>query len=173
VWFVLMLTLCPWVACRSAGDGPPADRGSMEQYARLAMPTRIEIQRFLTKPVSFAGSGNADGLEVILAAYDSAGDLTKLLGTFHFELQTRRLSDRIGTRVAFWPVEIGSEETLRQYRDHLTRFYCFPLQLDSPPLRPGRYVLSAWLHLPDGQRLFDEYEFSYDGAPAAPPPGRS
>ncbi len=169
---VLSLLLCPQSACRSAGSGPPPDQMQMEQYARLVMPTQIKIQPW-TKPVSYVGADSADGLEVILEAFDSAGDTTKVLGTFHFELQRRRLADRIGTRVAFWPVVIDSPDALRRYWDRLPRYYHFPLQLESAPLPPGRYVLSAWLHLPDGQRLFDEYEFNYEGAGAPPPAGHS
>ena len=39
---------------------------------------------------------------------------------------------------------------------------------DLSPLPAGQYVLSAWLLLPTGQRLFDEYEFTYDGTGAPP-----
>jgi hypothetical protein len=126
------------------------------------------MQRFLTKPVSYAGDGQADGLEVILAAYDASDDLTKVVGTFHFELEQRKRTESIGTRIAFWPVEIKSEKTLRMYRDHLSRFYQFPLRLDAKSLSAGQYVLSVWLQLPGGRRLFDEYEFTYDGTGAPP-----
>jgi len=119
--------------------------------------------------VSLAGDGSADALEVIVEARDSFDDLTKVVGTFHFDLSTRKLSDSVGTRVAFWPVEVNTEKTMRMYRDRLSKFYHFPLQLQTPPLPAGRYNLSMWLHLPTGQRLFDEYEFDYDGK-AAPPP---
>lgn len=155
-------------SCETPPSGQPTTEGELAAYVELVLPARIEIQRFLTKPVSFAGDGNADGLEVILAAYDAAGDLTKVVGTFHFELQTRRLSDRIGTRVAFWPVEINSNKAMILYRDPLSRFYDFPLELDHKPLPAGQYVLTAWLQLPTGRRLVDEYEFNYDGSGAAP-----
>lgn len=138
------------------------------QYVQLVLPARIEIQRFLTKPVSFASDGSADGLEVILAAYDSAGDLTKVVGTFHFELQVRKVGETIGTRAAFWPVDIKTEKAMRMYRDQLSRFYDFPLQLEQKPLPAGQYTLNVWLHLPTGGRLFDEYEFTYDGSGAPP-----
>lgn len=154
-------------ACESTGPRPATGDPELAEYVELILPARVEIQRYLTKPVSFAGDGKADGLEVILAAYDAADDLTKVVGTFHFELQTRRMSDRIGQRVAFWPVEVNSTETMHEYRDHLSRFYDFPLQLNEA-LTPGQYVLTAWLHLPTGRRLFDEYEFTYDGSGAPP-----
>jgi hypothetical protein len=57
---------------------------------------------------------------------------------------------------------------MRLYRDRLSRYYDFPLQLEHGPLPAGQYVLSVWLHLPTGQRLFDEYEFTYEGAGAPP-----
>jgi len=154
--------------CNHPPPAQPGGQGELAAYVELVLPARIEIQRYLTKPVSFAGDGKADGLEVILAAYDAAGDLTKVVGTFHFELQTRRISDRIGTRLAFWPLEINSYKTMHLYRDSLSRFYDFPLQLEHSPLPAGQYVLTVWLHLPTGRRLFDEYEFSYDGGGVPP-----
>ena len=157
--------------CNDAQPQMQTGDPELATYVQLILPQRIEIQRYLTKPVSFAGDGNPDGLEVILAAYDVSGDLTKVVGTFHFELQTRRHADHIGTRVAFWPVELKSEKAVRMYRDNLSRYYDFPLQLEQKPLPVGQYVLSVWLHLPTGQRLFDEYEFTYDGGGA--PPARS
>ncbi len=140
------------------------------QYVELVLPARIEIQKFLTKPVSFAGDGAADGVEVILAAYDAAGDLTKVVGTFHFELTQNHVKDSIGTRLAFWPVAIKTDAAMRLYQDRLSRYYEFPLELqpDHKPLPVGQYVLSVWLHLPTGRRIFDEYEFTYDGQGAAP-----
>jgi hypothetical protein len=153
-------------ACTTAHSEVQASDPEMAAYVELVLPTRIEIQRYLTRPVSFSGDGSADGLEVVLAAYDAAGDLTKVVGTFHFELQTRRLAERVGTRVAFWPLAVNSPEAMRMYRDPLSRFYQFPLELDQKPLPAGQYVLSVWLHLPAGRRLFDEYEFTYDGSGA-------
>ena len=159
------LGLC---ACNAPSTDVQATSPEVAEYVQLIMPARIQIQRFLTKPVSFAGDGSADGLEVILAAYDASDDLSKVVGTFHFELQARKVRESVGTRVAFWPVEMKTAQALRTYRDSLSRFYTFPLQLEQKPLPAGQYVLSAWLQLPTGQHLFDEYEFTYDGTGAPP-----
>ncbi len=166
--FSVILLLAPTVLCTCTADRPAVQVNDPEMaaYVQLVMPARIEIQRYLTKPVSHDGSGNADGLEAIVAAYDASEDLTKVAGTFHFELENRRLRDRIGSRVAFWPVEVNTDEAMQAYRDPLSRFYHFPLQLDHETLARGRYRLTVWLHLPTGQRLFDQYEFTYDGSPA-------
>jgi hypothetical protein len=137
-------------------------------YLELVLPARIEIQRYLTKPVSYAGDGNADGLEVILAVYDKSEELTKVYGTLHFELVSRKITESVGTRVAFWPVDIKTDKAMHLYRDHLSRFYQFPLQLDQKSLPAGTYVLAVWLHLPGDRRLYDEYEFTYDGSGAPP-----
>ncbi len=145
-----------------------SDDPELAAYVQLVMPARIKILEW-TKPVSLAGDGNGDALEVILEARDAFDDLTKVVGTFHFELQVRRLSETLGARVGFWPVEVNSEKTMLMYRDRLSRFYHFPLQLKDTPLSSGHYVLSVWLHLPTGQRLYDEYEFDYDGSSAPPP----
>jgi hypothetical protein len=137
-------------------------------YLELVLPARIEIQRYLTKPVSYASDGNADGLEVILAVYDKSDELTKVYGTLHFELVHRKITESVGTRIAFWPIEITTDKAMHLYRDHLSRFYQFPLQLDQKALPAGQYVLSVWLHLPGGRRVYDEYEFTYDGSGAPP-----
>lgn len=155
----LTLSGCSESRVRFQSDDP-----ELAAYVQLVMPARIKVLEW-TKPVSLAGTGNADALEVILEARDSFDDLTKVVGTFQFELKSRRPSDPIGSRVAFWPVKIDSEKAILMYRDRLSRFYHFPLQLDQTPLPAGRYVLTVWLHLPTGQRLSDEYEFEYDGGP--------
>ena len=146
------------------------DSPDMTAYVQLIMPTRIEIQRHWTKPVSFADDGNADGIEMILAAYDSFGDLTKVVGTLHFELHTRRMAsaDRLDKRVAFWSVELNSRRTLTEHWDPLARFYRFPLQLTATPLPPGRYILTARLVSPDDKRLVDQYEFTHQAGTAPP-----
>ncbi len=159
---VLLATGCP--PRRSSAE---SDSAELATYARVMMPKKIEIQRYLTQPISFAGNGDADGLEVILAAIDSFGDPTKVVGTFHFELHKIRpaSSDREGDRLAFWPIDINSDETLTKYWDRLARFYRFPLKLESP-LPPGKYILSARLISPTGDKLFDEYEFASEAGSA-------
>lgn len=164
---VLTVLIGTLAGCAAPKTTVKSDDPQLAAYLQLVLPTRIRILPW-TRPVSLAGDGRADALEVIVEARDASDDLTKVAGTFHFELQTRRLADAMGTRVGFWPVEITTEKALRMYRDPLSRFYHFPLQLEQP-LPAGRYHLSVWLHLPAGQRLYDEYEFEYDGG-AAPPP---
>lgn len=154
--------------CQTTVPRGEPDEAELAAYVQLVMPANVKILEW-TKPVSLAEDGNADTIEAIVEARDSFDDLTKVVGTFHFELQTSRVTDTVGSRVAFWPVEIKSEKAMRMYRDRLSRFYHFPLQLDNAPLPPGRYVLTVWLHLPTGKRLYDAYEFEYDGSPAPPP----
>lgn len=155
--------------CAENSTNIDVDNPELAAYVQLIMPTRIEIQRYWTKPVSFTGDGNADGIEMILAAYDSFGDLTKIVGTLHFELFTRRMAsaDRLDERIAFWPIELDSRDALTEHWDPLARFYRFPLQL-AAPLPPGRYILTARLVSPDGKRPFDEYEFTHEAGPAPP-----
>jgi hypothetical protein len=151
------------LGCDQSRTFVQADSPEMAAWVELVMPAQIKILEW-TKPVSLVGDGNPDTIETIVEARDSFDDLTKVVGTFHFELTSRRLSDRMGTRVAFWPVEITTEDAMRMYRDPLSRFYHFPLQLEER-LAPGRYVLNVWLILPGGSRLLDEYEFEYAGGP--------
>lgn len=153
------LGLC---SCETGHGRVQCDSPELAKFIETVMPARLKTLSW-TKPVSLAGDGNADGLEVIVAAYDAFDDASKVVGTFQFELLTRRLSDRIGTRVALWTVEINSTESMRAYLVHPSGFHRFPLELPDPPLKAGRYVLKVQLQLPTDQRLFDEFEFEYDG----------
>jgi hypothetical protein len=130
------------------------------------LPAKIEIQRYWTRPISLAGKPGPDAMEVIVAAFDSCGDNSKMAGTLHIELYTRRpaSSDKLGKRIAFWAVELNSIEQMTEHWDSLARFYRFPLKLATPPLAPGRYVLTITLQPPRGDRLSDEYAFDHDAA---------
>jgi len=155
-----------WVcACQAEQANVQLDDPELTAFVRLMMPKQIEIQRYLTKPVSFAGDGNADGIEVILAVRDKLGDPVKVVGTFQFELHGMRMAsaDRLGKRVAFWKVQISSDETFTEYWDRPARWYVFPLQLERGPLEPGRYILTARLLSPTGETLFHEYRFHHEG----------
>lgn len=162
-----LLLIAALGGCAKKTDHVKVEDPKLANYVRLIMPQNVEIQRYLTKPVSFAGDGSANGLEVLLAAYDSFGDLTKIVGTLHIELHTMRMAsgDRLGERIAFWPIELTSDKALTLYWDPLARFYRFHLQLEQSTLPPGRYILTVRLLSPTGERLFDEYEFEHDGAP--------
>lgn len=139
------------------------DNPELAAFMRLMMPAKIEIQHYLTKPFDFGGSGNPDGLEVILATLDAFGDPTKCVGTFHFELHTRRMAsgDKLGKQIARWSATIDSDETLLEHWDRYSRYYIFHLKLASGTLPPEHYILSARLVTPTGEKLFDNYEFTY------------
>lgn len=169
VAFVLGLALA---GCAQRPSTIDMDNPDLAGFVQLILPARIEVQRYLTKPVSFAGDGNSDGIEVIVAAYDSFGDFTKVAGTFTFELQVHKLSsgDRLGQQVAIWSVPVNTADAMKRFYDRYSRFYVFPLQLDQKKLEQGRYVLSVRLLSPNGERLADEYEFNNDAAPATATP---
>jgi hypothetical protein len=154
--------------CRDERAPVSPDNPELSAFIHILTPAKIEIQKYLTKPVSFAGNGDADGLEAIIEARDSFDDPVKVVGTFNFELsKMRRASgDKVGERVAFWTVKIDSPELIRQYWDGLARKYRFPLQLDQAPLPPGRYILNVRLLFPTGEKLMDEYEFAHEAGVA-------
>lgn len=158
------LVLTGVLGCQPNNAGVDTDNPQLDEFVRLMMPRKIEIQHYLTKPFDFGDAGDANGLEVVLSTLDSFGDSVKCVGTFNFELNTRRMSsgDKIGDRVAFWTITINSDESLVQYWDRLTRSYRFPLQLTEGILKPGRYVLTARLITPNDMRLYDEYEFTHE-----------
>jgi hypothetical protein len=143
--------------------------GSDAAAGQLLLPAKIEIQRYWTRPVDLGGKAAPDGMEVIVAAFDSCGDNTKMAGTLHIELYTRRpaSSDKLDKRIGFWAVELNSIEQMTAHWDSLARFYRFPLKLPSPPLTPGRYVLTVTLQPPCGDRLMDEYDFEQEAGKVA------
>lgn len=150
---------------------PPPDFDpelGLAEYERLFMPQTAKVLEW-TKPISLAADGSADAVDAIVEVRDGTNEQTKVVGVFHFELQSRRASDRMGERVGFWSVAITDERMTQTYRDPLSRYYHFPLRLEQSPLPAGRYVLGLTLHLPGGKRIFSEYEFEYAGG-AAPPP---
>src|ERR1051326_3655553 len=158
-----VLALLP--ACAERNSKASMENPDVEQFIKLMMPQKIQIQR-LTRPVSFAADGNADGLEVLLAASDSSGDNTKIAGTLLLELHKFRAAstDEVGDRIALWPIAINSPETMRLYWERASRYYLFPLQLPEKARLPnGKYVLTAQLTSPIGDRLFDNYTFEYHG----------
>lgn len=169
-WLTTVALILTAGGCASNDREVQMDNPALAAYVKLIMPIGIEIKPHWTKPVSFSETGAADGLEVFLAAYDSFGDNTKLVGTLHIELHTRRMasSDRLDRRIAFWPIELNSKESLTRHWDPLARFYRFRLKLTDTPLVPGRYILSARLLAPNEQRLFDEYEFTRESGPVPP-----
>lgn len=159
----MIYTLIGAGGCQGRCADVQPENPELAAFVRLMMPAEIEIQRYLTKPFDFEGTGDADGLEVILAALDSFGDPVKCVGTFHFELHAMRMAsgDKLGKQIARWPVTIDSDKTLVQYWHRYSRYYRFPLKLRSGTLPPGRYILSARLITPTGERLYDNYEFAH------------
>lgn len=163
-----LLALAGSPGCSSSQSTIQADDPQVASMVQMMMPRKVEIQRYLTRPCSVPAGGEANAVEVVLAAKDRLGDDVKCVGTYNFELFKHRDSsaDRLGERVGFWSVAIDSEAALAQYWDRVTRFYNFRLELDEGKLPSGRYILSAQLTPAGADRLFDEYEFSHD-APAS------
>ncbi|MFQ5807950.1 MAG: hypothetical protein ACE5I3_16010 [Phycisphaerae bacterium] len=149
--------------CQDRSADVQLDNPELAAFVRLMMPKEIEIQHYLTRPFDFAGTGDADGLEVILAALDPFGDPVKCIGTFHFKLHTRRMAsgDKFDKQIALWTVAIDTDRSLIEYWDRYSRYYRFPLKLSEGTLPPGHYILSAQLVTPTGDKLFDEYEFTH------------
>ncbi len=170
-----MLALVTWTplllcGCEAGTADLSADAPELQRFVRLVLPRRIEIQRYLTKPVQLDTGDDRDGIEVILQALDSFGDPVKCVGTFHFELREQRFasSDRLGRRIGFWKQTLDSDESIVMYWDRLSRFYRFPLQLRDTDLAPGAYVVTATLTTPTGDKLYDEYVFTHNAEPGTP-----
>jgi len=144
-----------------------ADDPELREFVQRILPRKIDIQHNLTRPVSFDGSGDADGIELILETTDSYGHEVKCVGSLLVELYGMRMAsaDKFGPRLAFWTIDIHADDTLGRYWDNLARCFRFPLMLDDHRLKPGRYILKAQLQTLGGEKLFDEYHFGYVGRP--------
>ena len=164
----IALVIC---GCEAQRATISADSPELTTFVNLMMPRKIEIQPYLTQPRSLDGSGNANGMEVILAAKDAFGDDVKCVGTFIVELYTQRLAsgDKLGKRVGFWSISINSEDSQKAHWDRLSRFYNFLLELDAGKLEPGSYILTVQLTPPTGDKLFSEYAFNHGGEAGAKP----
>lgn len=170
-WLFAAAAVC---GCTDSSTGVSAQTPELAEFVRLVLPKKLQIQRYLTRPVRLEGAGEPDGIEVILQALDSFGDPVKCVGTFHFELRQQRLasSDRLGRRVGFWKLTIDTTEKMVQYWDRLARFYRFPLRMREGVVPPGQYILTATLLTPTGEKLYDEYAFTHGSeAGTAAPPG--
>lgn len=164
-----ILLAAPLLGCQK-NEEINLDEPKMAAFVELVLPRRIEIQKYLTKPVSYAKDKNADAIEVILAAIDAFEDPVKCGGVYHFELHKKRNAsgDPVGDLLQRWVIEIDSTERMRQYWDRLSKFERFPLRLEGG-LMAGKYVLVARLVSPTGEKLYDQYEFEYQ--PGNAPPG--
>lgn len=141
----------------------------MAAFLELITPRTIEIQPYLTKPHSFDGSGDANGVEVLLATRDALGDEVKCVGTFNFELFAHRPAsgDPYGQRFGVWTLSVNTARLLQQYWDRPSKYYKFPLEIDGGPLPPGKYILTAQFVGPAGNKLFDEYTFVHSSSAGA------
>ena len=157
----LAILLC---GCAPRQTAVRTNNPQLDAFIELMTPRRIEIQRYLTRAVSFDGSGNPDGIELVLAAKDAFGDEVKCVGTILVELYRRPKAspDRLGRRVVDWQVDITTAEKLSAYWDNVARCVKLPLVLPDVKLHPGRYVLTAQLTTPTGQHLQDRYEFTIE-----------
>lgn len=155
------------VGCnRGHGAIDPA-QPEISAFVELMSPRDIEIQPF-TQPISVEGDGQADAIEVILAASDCGDDPIKVVGTFQFELYERQLASgmKLGERLAYWQVEILDEQAYNDRWDRYAQVYRFPLEIQS--LDAGEYILTAQFTGPTGEHLFNEFVLRFDGA-AVPP----
>jgi len=163
-----LLVLCLLIFAGCQQNGTLRTGGTdLDGFARLVSPHEIEVQEYLTKPVSFEGSGDPDGIELILELRDGQGHQTKGVGTLVVELYATRTAsgDRHGTRIALWTVELRADDSLKAYWDNLARWFKFPLLLKEATLTPGRYILAVQLATPTGDKLVDEYEFRLEAGP--------
>lgn len=163
-----VLVLGPGGGCGLSAPRVSPDEPQVAAMIELLAPREIEIQAFLTRPVSFGESGDADGLEVVLALRDESGSETKCVGVFLLELYERRPAsgNPLGSRIGLWKHTVDSRESLQRCWDKLSGYFRFRLQLDEGRLPPGAYILQAQFNAPTGIQLVDQYSFDHTGGPA-------
>lgn len=151
------IALC---GCRQQTARPAAD---VNELVETLLPQKIVTQRSFTRPIDTDDDGAADAIDAVVIAQDAYGDPTKCLGTWHFELYTLRLAsgDRLGERLAHWPVDMTEPDDAQVFWDRVSRFYRFTLELEAS-LPPGQYVLTVTLRTPTERNLFDEYRFDHE-----------
>ena len=161
-------SIVPMTACESGGSRAEPESPSMAAFTEVLSPKTLQIEGF-TRPVSFTERRAADGIEVVVRALDGAGDPVKAVGTWNIDLYTMGAGkSRLGQRLSNWTVTTSSLESQAEHWERFGRFYRFVLQLDTPDLPAGRYVVNAALELPQGPRLFGEYTMSHSGGPVPP-----
>jgi hypothetical protein len=110
-------------------------------------------------PFTSIGLDARDGalmLEARVELLDAAGDVTKGVGEFRFELYadhaaaSRRGQDQQLNR---WEAPLRTLEQNAQHYDPITRTYLFKLRLDPPPPTDQRLKLVAQFTDPTGRRL--------------------
>jgi len=146
---IFMLTLLAALALGGCQPSPPKLAGSgMEMFT----PVKMRLH-----PLSRIASASL--VEARLEFTDQFGDVSKGVGAVAFDLFTYSaiLPSHKGDRINHWEMDISTPAENRARWDSITRTYLFSL-----PLAPGsvpatsRYVLSAALMLPNGQRFSDD-----------------
>lgn len=129
----------------------------------MLLPSRIKIHSF-TKIKPLFGSSLPNGIEVWIEPLDRFGDVVKVVGEFHFELYSRKPAsgDPKGEQIEFWQARIGTPNEQQTYWDRVARMYQFPLGWDFAPPPGKKYVLVATYVAPNGERLSDEFELTFD-----------
>jgi len=147
---------------RLPADGD-AEVPSAEEVAAIYSPQQLKILSF-TKPRSFDGDIIPDGVAASIRTLDCEGDEVKAYGKFLFELYAFQpaTADHRGERLLVWDQPVVKPEHQKRFWDRFTRAYEFELRWEGKPLPPQqRYILAASFEAPGGQRLFDEYEFTF------------
>lgn len=157
----VIVTLSLAIGCQTTGNSAQ-DQNQLSAMVDALRPQGIQIENF-TQPISRDGDGRPDAIEVILAARDSAGYPTKAVGTFQFELYTRRTAttNPEGERLSYWRMDLHDGEAIEGYWDNFARYYRFPLELEA--LQAGDYILTAQYTDPTGRHLFDVFDLDFNG----------
>lgn len=153
--------------CDSGGRGGKGKVQMSDEGLRMLLPAKVKIQPF-TQVTSFDDDGIPDGLEVLIQPTDQLGDPVKVAGRFTFELWSYRAATaaRKGQQLQFWEVLLDSNRDQQRYWDRTSQMYVFNLNVVPGtvpkdravgPTLPGKLVLVARYHTPDGQHLVDEH----------------
>lgn len=150
--------------CKSAA--PISDDQASREMLALVLPARIEIVEPFTRPVSMKGSGEIDGIEVLVQAVnnmDKPGVM--IVGSLRVELYEHVPSSGApkGRQLNRWNIDLSTRELQADHWNPATQMYEFRLGLDREAISSSdSYVLLATYRSPLGEYLTDEMVVRYN-----------
>ncbi len=129
------------------------------------VPVKMRVHPFTS--VEYDAQKDSHVLEARIEMLDPAGDMTKAVGQFHFELYRvgRQASEGSleGDLLYAWDAPLLSLDSNQRHFDPITRTYLFKLRLDRQPEPGSRLRVVAQFTDPGERHLTAEAELDYTG----------
>ncbi|MHB1156107.1 MAG: hypothetical protein ACYC26_04630 [Phycisphaerales bacterium] len=161
---VLLLWACCVCGCGEVRlkGGRDADQQYQGATTWPFVPVAMRVHPF--SAIEYEKATGTFVLNARIELLDRAGDITKGVGDFRFELyrapREAGLATREGTLEYSWEAPLVTLEENRQHFDPITRTYLFRLKLDQPPQSGTKLVLVTQFTDPGGRRLSAQAQVS-------------